>query len=282
MAAQSRASNAACTRSIAAVAAFGRASARVPVPVSGVSRECRYPAHGLREGGGFARKVTVIELGAGGAAIVGVQRDQRCAVAVLVGLSDPQQLALARRDVPIGQLEARPAQGESIAPRREDLGGQAGRAHVESHAQGLEMLVTIELEVCVAPAVDQPETWPETCGDTFPVARGPRLPEPVVPPRLSVYESGCRGLGRQLVEGSERLVLAVDVEHLEARHETVGAEDPEEEERPFENAAAGPGRADVRLAGEERVGPQGEDLVDAVAEVFRELEQRAQVLQRRF
>src|SRR5207249_12332357 len=106
-------------------------------------------------------------------------------------------------------------------------------------AQGLEMLVTIELEGCVAPAVDQPETWPETCGDTFPVARGPRLPEPVVPPRLSVGDSGCRRLGRQLVEAGECLVLAIGVEELDARHEAIGAEDIDRQEHPLIGTAAG-------------------------------------------
>src|SRR5947208_11750736 len=100
------------------------------------------------------------------------------------------------------------------------------------------MLITIELEVCVAPAVDQPETWRETCGDTFPVARGLRLPEPVAPPRLSVCQSRFRRLGCQLVEAGERLVLTIGVEELDARHEAIGSEDPEEEERPLEDAPA--------------------------------------------
>ena len=50
----------------------------------------------------------------------------------------------------------------------------------------------------------------------------------------------------------------------------------------LERTAAGAVRADVRPAYEERVGSQGEDVVDARGGVFRELEQGADTLQQRF
>src|SRR5438876_6995688 len=103
-------------------------------------------------------------------------------------------------------------------------------------------------------------------------------------------DPGCRGgrarlrRRRQLVEAGERLVLALAVELLPARDEAVGSEDPQLAKVSFERAAAGAVRAGVRPPYEERVGSQGEDVVDADArgEVVREVEQRADTPQHRF
>ena len=42
--------------------------------------------------------------------------------------------------------------------------------------------------------------------------------------------------GRQLVEAGERLGVAIGIEQLDARHEAIGSEDPEQEEWPLEGS----------------------------------------------
>src|SRR5438876_5745587 len=80
---------------------------------------------------------------------------------------------------------------------------------------------------------------------------------------------------RQLVEAGERLVLALAVELLPARDEAIGSQDPQLAKASFERAAAGAVRAGVHPPYEERVGSQGEDVVDARGEAVCEVEQRA-------
>src|SRR5215813_8232038 len=87
------------------------------------------------------------------------------------------------------------------------------------------MLVAIEVELGVAPAIDHPEAGREERDDPLPVARCPGLLEPVQDPRRRVGDAGGRWwLGRQLVEAGEGLVLAIGGEPLGARDETVGSE----------------------------------------------------------
>src|SRR5262249_61186045 len=58
-------------------------------------------------------------------------------------------------------------------------------------------------------------------------------------------ESRRRKFGRQLVETGERRRIAVIVEHLGARQETIGSKAPEHEDVKVEGAATAAIRADV-------------------------------------
>src|SRR5438093_13469141 len=80
-------------------------------------------------------------------------------------------------------------------------------------------------------------------------------------PKWRARESRPRRRDRQLVEAGERVVFAIAVEELEARHEAIGAEDMEQEEQPLVGAAASAGGAKVTPAHEQRIGLQGEDIV---------------------
>src|SRR5262249_28990019 len=84
-----------------------------------------------------------------------------------------------------------------------------------------------------------------------------------------------------LVEAGEGVGVAINVEYLGARCETIGSEGPEVEDWPLEGATAGAVGAEERDGHEERVGPQGEDIVEALGEVD-EPEPGAPVLHRRF
>ena len=63
---------------------------------------------------------------------------------------------------------------------------------------------------------------------------------------------------------------------LEARQEAVGSEDPEPEEMPLVAAAAGALDAEVRPAQEHGVGPDADDVVDAVGDALGNLEQASE------
>src|SRR5437867_3415904 len=69
-------------------------------------------------------------------------------------------------------------------------------------------------------------------------------------------------VGRQLVEARECLGVVLGVERLHASHEATGSEDPEEQESPLVTASAGPIRPEVRLANQESVGSETEDVVE--------------------
>src|SRR5439155_1309902 len=69
--------------------------------------------------------------------------------------------------------------------------------------------------------------------------------------------------------------LALPDQLLPACDEAIGSEDPQVTKVSFERAAAGAVRAGVRPPFEERVGSEGEDVVDTRGEVVREVEQRA-------
>ena len=102
-------------------------------------------------------------------------------------------------------------------------------------------------------------------------ARGP----PPTGSRLSMRGSSA---GRQLVEAGERLGVAIGVELLDARHEAVGAEDPEEEGTAFRKRRRRCGRCRSSSTHEQRVGSQVEDVVKAVGDPIGELDQGAQLL----
>ena len=113
--------------------------------------------------------------------------------------------------------------------------------------------------------------------------RGVRAHAAPVPLRASGWcgrRSRHRRLGRQLVEAGERLGIALGVELLPARQETIDSEDPEHQELALVGTAAGAEGARIRPAHEERVGSQTEDVVDARGPVVRELGQGAHGPQR--
>jgi hypothetical protein len=65
----------------------------------------------------------------------------------------------------------------------------------------------------------------------------------------------------KLVEARECLLAVIGSEHLVARQEAIGSEDPEREDGSLVSAAAGALRAEIRPANEERIGSQREDVV---------------------
>src|SRR5262245_11013884 len=89
----------------------------------------------MRERCRLARGVARVELGVGRVEVVGLERNQRHAMTMLVGLGDIERLGLARPDVAVGELETLARQGESMAPRGDDLQRGAGRAHLEAEAK---------------------------------------------------------------------------------------------------------------------------------------------------
>ena len=79
----------------------------------------------------------------------------------------------------------------------------------------------------------------------------------------------------QDVEAGEGGGLMLDIEALPARELTVGAEDPELAECALERAAADALGAEARVANQEQIGVQAEDVVDTPAEPIHQIQQGA-------
>src|SRR5262245_1022220 len=94
------------------------------------------------------------------------------------------------------------------------------------------MLLPIELQVHHRATVAQVILWWKGRGDALPVAGLPCFGPALHGTGRRVLDA-CRRkrLGRDLIEASEGLILAVDVEGLDSSDEAIGAEDPEHEER---------------------------------------------------
>src|SRR5262249_20870141 len=86
--------------------------------------------------------------------------------------------------------------------------------------------------------------------------------------RCQFGSSFLRRSDDKLVDARERLVLALGVELLAARHRAIASEDEQVTETSLESAAAGAVGAEVRPAYEERIGLQGEDVIGARGEVY--------------
>src|SRR5439155_8493484 len=80
-------------------------------------------------------------------------------------------------------------------------------------------------------------------------------------------------------EPCDRPLVAAGVELLDANQQAIASKDPHEDELPLEGAPAPAIGTRVRHAQKERVGSQGEDVVQAVLDVSYELEKGAYELQ---
>src|SRR5262249_52051369 len=141
-------------------------------------------------------------------------------------------------------------EGERVAERRERLVPARGVRQLHHQAEGLERLLTADRRT--RRVIEALHPVGVEGGDRVGVSgrdggidagdgrRGSVLSDPA-PRRLRGAQWGCGGRrsARELVEAGERVGVAVAVELLGARYETVGSEDPQVTEASLERAAAG-------------------------------------------